>query len=282
MRKTPAAARFLERLIDAGDQICFSALRQWEFDATLSQAAAQRPGDFTPAVFAANPFSDRIYRKMSDLPQFSAEAEQVAFKMGVIASVEHVLACLQEMQAFRAALSATVADAIEDDAEEEQLRLKIEAWSDAKPTAAYFRTIGFFRLLRNHYAHLNEQPHPALRSYIAANATTLNRFWAKAPTQLHGLDFRMVAGVPLTFELAIATVNLLRVSVLHIDGMLAATVAFDDAVNWLLARVMQHPRSRGLAVDRLTSKVRLRLEMEFGLVCSADVVRSVVERIRFA
>lgn len=185
MPKTPVASRFLLRLIDVGDQICFSALRQWEFDRILSGVAAQSPKDFTPAVFAANPFSNRIYRRVGDLPQFSSDAEQVALKMGVIASVEHVLACLEEMQTFRAALASTNADAISNDAEEEQLRLKIEAWSGAKATAAYFRTIGLFRLLRNHYAHLNDKPHPALKSYIAANATTLNRFWAKAPTQLH-------------------------------------------------------------------------------------------------
>lgn len=279
-RKTPVTARFLQRLIEVGDQICFSALRQWEFDRTLAGAAAQRPADFTPAVFASNPFSNRIYRKMGDLPQFSAEAEQVALRMGVIASVEHVLACLDEMQAFRAALAPTSADSLKSDAEEEQLRAKIEAWSGKSPTAAYFRTIGMFRLLRNHYAHLNDKPHPALKAYMASHATALNRFWTKAPTQLHGLDFRTIAAVPLTFDLAIAVVNLLRVSLIHIDEMLAATLPFDNVVAWLLGEVMKHPRAKSLAVDRLTSKVRLRMEMEFAHSGTADTIRPVVERLR--
>ena len=280
MQKTPVTSRFLQRLIDVGDQICFSALRQWEFDRTLAGAAAQRPADFTPAVFASNPFSNRIYRKMGDLPQFSAEAEQVALKMGVIASVEHVLACLDEMQTFRAALAPTSADATKDDAEEEQLRAKIEAWSGKGPTAVYFRTIGMFRLLRNHYAHLNDKPHPALKTFVAAHATALNRFWAKAPTQLHGLDFRTISTVPLTFELAIAVVNLLRVSLIRIDEMLSATLEFDDVVAWLLSEVLKHPRSKSLAVDRLTSKVRLRMEMEFAHAGTADTIRAVVQRLR--
>lgn len=280
MQKTPVAARFLKRLIEAGDQICFSALRQWEFDRTLSRAAAQHPNDFTPVVFTANPFSNRIYRRIGDLPQFSSDAEQVALRMGVIASVEHVLACLEELQSFRAALAPTSADAISNDAEEEQLRQKIEAWSGVKPTAAYFRTIGFFRLIRNHYAHLNDKPHPALKSYVAANAATLNRFWAGAPTQLHGLDFRTISGIPLTFELAIAVVNLLRVSVLHIDEMLAATLKFEDVVGRLLAEVLKNPRSTGLTLDRLTSKVRLRLEMEFAHACGADTIKPVIQPLR--
>lgn len=253
--------------------------RELQVRKVLSGVAAQRPKDFTPAVFAANPFSNRIYRRIGDLPQFSADAEQVALKMGVIASVEHVLACLEEMQTFRAALTSTNADAISNDAEEEQLRLKIEAWSGAKPIAAYFRTIGLFRLLRNHYAHLNDKPHPALKSYIAANAATLNRFWAKAPTQLHGLDFHTISGTPLTFELAIAIVNLLRVSVLHIDEMLAATLKFDEVVGWLLVEVRKHPRSAGLTLDRLASKVRLRLEMEFAHTCGTDPVKAAIQQL---
>lgn len=280
MQKTPVTARFLQRLVDVGDQICFSALRQWEFDRTLSGAAAQRPADFTPAVFTSNPFSNRIYRRMGDLPQFSAEAEQVALKMGVIASVEHVLACLDEMQTFRAALAPTSVDAFRNDAEEEQLRAKIEAWSGASLTAAYFRTIGMSRLLRNHYAHLNDKPHPALKAYIASHATALNRFWAKAPTQLHGLDFRTISTVPLTFELAIAIVNLLRVSLVHVDEMLSATIEFDDVVAWLLGEVLKHPRSGSLTLDRLTSKVKLRMEMEFAHSSAADSIRPVIQRLR--
>lgn len=68
-QKAPLTSRFLKRLVDVGDQICFSALRQWKFDRTLAGAAAQRPTDFTTAVFASNSFSNRIFHKMRDLPQ---------------------------------------------------------------------------------------------------------------------------------------------------------------------------------------------------------------------
>lgn len=66
MQKTPVTSRFPQRLIYVGDQICFSALRQWEFDRTLAGAAAQSPADFTPSVFASNPFSNR---SLADQPK---------------------------------------------------------------------------------------------------------------------------------------------------------------------------------------------------------------------
>ena len=124
MQKTPVAARFLQRLVAAGDLICFSAFRQWEFDRTLASLASRRPNEFTPAVFTANPLSKKINRRMVELPSFSSDAEQIALRMSVIASVEHVLAYLDEVQTFRALLSPTEADQLTHDAEEEQLRLK--------------------------------------------------------------------------------------------------------------------------------------------------------------
>ncbi|MGZ8284189.1 MAG: hypothetical protein ACXWUZ_03895 [Allosphingosinicella sp.] len=279
MEKTPVAARFLQRLIEVGDQICFSAFRQWEFDRALASLATQQADEFTPTVFTANPYSRKINRRIADLPSFSKDAEQTALRMSVIASVEHVLAYLDEIQAFRAMLSATEADQLTHDAEEEQLRLKIEAWSGIKPVAGCFLTLGLLRVLRNHYAHLNASPHQALKAYVSAHGTPLNRFWAKTPLDLHGLDFKTIATAPITFELGIAIINLLRVSMMNIDSMVAQTLGFEDAAAWLLCEALKHPRSGAASVDRLTSKVRQRLRMEFGHSCRADAIRPMVERL---
>jgi hypothetical protein len=280
MQKTPVAARFLQRLVAAGDLICFSAFRQWEFDRTLASLASRRPNEFTPAVFTANPLSKKINRRMVELPSFSNDAEQIALRMSVIASVEHVLAYLDEVQTFRALLSPTEADQLTHDAEEEQLRLKIEAWSGTKQVRSYFYTIGLLRVLRNHYAHLNAAPHQALKAYVSAQGTPLNRFWAKTPLDLHGLDFRTIATVPLTFELAIAIVNLLRVSMMNIDPMIAHTLAIEDAAAWLLSEALKRPRSGAASDEQLASKVRQKLRMEFGYSCATAQIQPIVERLR--
>jgi hypothetical protein len=101
MKKTPAAARFIRQLIKVNDQVCFSALRQWEFEQALAPLVISRPADFTAAVFSANPSAGSIYRKIGDLPAFSQEAEQVALRTGVIAAVEYSLAYLEEVQTLR-------------------------------------------------------------------------------------------------------------------------------------------------------------------------------------
>src|ERR1700685_2736219 len=94
MKKTPVSTRYERQLINVNDQVCFAELRQWEFEQTLAVLSVNRPTEFTTGVFEANPFAKSIYRKMADLPNFSLEAEQVALRMGVIASVEYCHAYL--------------------------------------------------------------------------------------------------------------------------------------------------------------------------------------------
>ena len=119
----------------------------------------------------------------------------MALRMGVIASVEHSLAYVEEVQAFRQALVNSEGDDVKDDAEEEQFRLKIERWSGRSPPSGYFRTLGYLRLLRNHYAHVNDTPHPSFKTYVRSYGTPLNKFWNNGVTDVHGIDFRTLATI---------------------------------------------------------------------------------------
>lgn len=163
---------------------------------------AAQPSQYTTDVFKANPYAQRIYRPLHDLPSFLNGNEQVALRMSVIAGVEHCLAYLQDIQLFRGSLISSPQDAIKDDAEEEQLRRKIEGWAGRVPQPGHFRTLTYLRLLRNHYAHANDILHSAFKSFIRANGTILNRFWANGITDVGELDFKTAANSPLSFHLA--------------------------------------------------------------------------------
>ena len=279
MKKTPVSTRFTRQFIKVNDQVCFSALRQWEFEQTLAPLLINQPGEFTPAVFSANPFAESIYRRIGELPAFSQEAEQVALRMGVIASIEHSLAYIEEVQTFRQSLVPSESDEIKDDAEEEQLRRKIERWSGTSPPSGYFRTIGYFRLLRNHYAHVNESPHPAFKTYIKSYGTLLNRFWNNGVTDIHGIDFRTLATTMLTPDLAFGFMNVLRVSLRHIDELVSDTLSLTDAVRFILNEIYQSPRNRQLRTGRIASKVRARLRSEWNIELSRAVVADEIENI---
>ena len=117
------------------------------------------PKRFTTDVFTSNPFAKTIYRRVGELPAFAKEAEEITLQMGVIAAVEYVLAYMEELQLLRERLVPDNAVPIRDDAEEEQLRLKISRWRSSSPTAGYFRTLRLFSVtskpLRPRKCHAN-------------------------------------------------------------------------------------------------------------------------------
>ncbi len=277
MKKTPLASRFTQQLVRVNDQICFAALQQWDFAKRLEPLVVSRPKDFSTDVFPTNPYAEAIYRRVSELADMSGDAAIVALQMGVVASVEHLLAYMEEVQTFREDLIADDGDAICNDAEEEQLRLKITRWQGSEPASQYFRTLGYFRHLRNHYAHVNPKPVPAFATYIRSYGTPLNSFWNNGVTDVHGVDFKTLAGSSLTPELAFGVMNLLRVCLWHVDEMVAETLTLADAVRWIVQQIRSAPRNRIMDARRLEAKITARLRMEWNLKADARTIQQAID-----
>ncbi|MBZ9920868.1 hypothetical protein FJ942_06975 [Mesorhizobium sp. B2-4-2] len=277
MKKTPLASRFLKQLICVNDQICFSALQQWDFANRLAPMVNAIPKEFSTAAFPNNPYAASIFRSVSDLATFAGEAELVALQMGVVASVEHLLAYMSDVQHLRESLVTTSGDPIFDDAEEEQLRLKVCRWKGSDPASGYFKTLGYFRHLRNHFAHVNAKPTSAFATYIRSHGTPLNKFWNNGRTDLHGVDFRSLAGIQLTPDLALGVMNLLRVCLRHVDDIVADTLSLEDAVHWIVRDIRSAPRNNGIDAGQLESKVTARLEMEWGVKADVLAIHKAVE-----
>lgn len=278
MKRTPISGRFTKQLVRVYDQVCFAALQQWQFTQQLSPLVGNAPKQFTTEAFPENPFSETIYRRVGELPSFSDEAEQIALQMGVIAAVEYVLAYIEEVQTFREQFEKDNVEPIRDDAGEEQLRLKISRWSGSSPASGYFRTLGYFRLLRNHYAHVNEKLNPSFKTYIRSNSNLLNSFWDNGVTDLHGIDFRTLPLTSLTPNLAFGVMNLMRVCVWHVDEMVAETLPIADVVRWVVLQIRTAPQARQISFDRLSAKVAARLRMEWRIELPlSDIIEMVNE-----
>jgi hypothetical protein len=229
--KTPLLSKFERQLELVNDQICFSAFSQWEFETTLSGIVNSNPDDFTPAVFPSNPYADSIYRRIRELPSFAQEAQQVALRMGVVASVEHCLAYMKEVQQLKRDFDASDADELSYDADEEQLRRKVAMWTNgATFQEGYFTTMGYFRLLRNHYAHANSEPHNSLHRYVQSNSATLDTFWQNGVTDVKGVQFAKLIRSQPTPDMAFGMLNILRVSLRQIDSIVASTFPLQSAL----------------------------------------------------
>jgi hypothetical protein len=105
----------------------------------------------------------------------------------------------------------------------------------------------------------------AFKSYVRSHGSPLNTFWKNGRTNVHRIDFRTLHSIKLVPDLAFGIMNLLRVSVQHIDHMIAETLSVTDVVRWTVLQIRAVPQARQLALDRLSSKVQKRLKMEWGI-----------------
>lgn len=279
MQKTPLATRFTKQLIRVNDQICFAALQQWDSAKRLDTLAKDCPKAFSTDVFQDNPYAKSIYRRVKELPELSRDAQAVALQAGVVASVEYVLAYMQDVQDLREGLVVETGEPFHEDAEEEQLRRKIERWQGKSPTSNYFRTLGYFRHLRNHYAHVNEKPIQAFQAYIRSYGAPLNTFWDNGVTDLHGVDFKSLATTDLTPELAFGIMNLLRVCLRYVDDMIADSVSLADIVRWIVMRIWSERRNRQVPRARLVSKVTAQLKMDWGREPDTIQIEKAIETV---
>jgi hypothetical protein len=277
MEKTPIRSKFVKRLVRINDQLCFAALGRHELGLTLSALADTRPNDYTTAVFPNNPHAPRLYRKLKDVPAFAAESEQIEFQMGIVASVEHALAYVEEIEEFRARLRPSPGDVIAMKGAEDQLYAKMTDWAGAAPAVGPYRTLGYLRLLRNHYAHVNDEPTQAFSSYLANHSHQLQRFWTNGVTDLGGIVFRTFPDESLTPRSAFAVMNLLRVVIEVIDREFVATLDLNDVVDSVMEDMFERVDANDRFAEPLTRKVRAAIQYGYGEKLTSASVRPRVD-----
>lgn len=277
MFKTPIRAKFVSRLERINDQLCFAAFGRHELGALFAPHVAASPKAYSTDIFPANPHARRIYRMMKDMPEFAAVSEEIELQMVVISGVEHALAYIAEIEAFRRRVILSPADAIKCDAPEDQIFDKMSGWTGSAPVRGDYRTLGYLRLLRNHYAHVNDDPSPAFAAYLAQHSHHLQSFWANGVTQLGTFQFRTLVDAPLTASDAFAIMNLLRVVIEHIDTGFAGTLTLEAVLPEVTARLFATCAGHDRTPERLSPKVRAAIEHDYGPRFGVADIRSRVD-----
>jgi hypothetical protein len=264
MDRTPIGRKFIHELIKVNDQLCYSALLHHEFEVLASHHAKSSPNDFTVSIFPTNPFSKRINRRANDLPTFGSQSRITGFRMAVIVGYELVLAYLEEIQEFRARSKPTPEDSIQEDAPEDQVFNKLAKWLPQSPNKGYFSTLGYFRHMRNSFAHGHEGPSKAFAAFAARYSHLLNRFWSNGITELNGLDFKSAISKELSAETAFAIMNLFRVLLREVDAMFASTLSLEDVLGSTVAEVVTRKPELKRNPSKAVSKVRAIIKFDYG------------------
>lgn len=256
MDRTPIGKKFIEELIKVNDQLCYSALLHHEFEGATLDHAKSSPDEFTSSIFPSNPFSERLYRRAKDLPAFSLQSRTTGFRMAVIVGYEHVLAYLEEAQAFRARRKPSPEDSIYDDAPEDQIFNKLTNWLPQSPNKGYFTTLGYFRHMRNTFAHGHVGPSKEFSAFAAQHSHSLRKFWSNGVTDLGGFDFKSAQSKTLSADTAFAIMNLFRICLREIDSLLASTLSLEDVLGPTVGGIIERKLQKccELVINQLTSK----------------------------
>lgn len=277
MLRTPIRTKFSKQLIRINDQICFAALGRREFGEAIDRLAQASPQESTSTVFASNPYATRLHRKMEDIPAFAANSEQVELQMGVIAGCEHAIAYLKEIETFRAAVKPSPVDGLKADAIEDRLLQKLAAWLGKAPVKGPYLTLGYLRLLRNHYGHVNEVKTSAFSKYIANHAHHLQTFWNNGRTDIGPLKFRTLPDGPLSAEACFAIMNLLRICIEEIDADFVRTLSVPDILEHMVAEVHERDKPRSNDPEWFPKRVRAAISGGYGEEPDAEPVRKATD-----
>ncbi len=277
VKKTPIGTKFQKQLVKANDQACFSALEHFEFSKILHQLEMTQPNAFTTEIFCDNPYAARMYRKGHELRPFGISSAEVGLQMAIIASYEYADAFSSELQNFRKAHCPSPADSIKEDADEDTLREKISAWSGEKQVRGFFDTLGYLRHRRNHFAHGNVELEPAFSRFINQRAHHLNTFWDNDTTKIFGYNFLSRELNSITPEHAFALINMLRVSISHIDETFANSLSYDELFLAEARSILEAPQHRSLPVRKVASKARTRIHHSYGHRCASDVALALAQ-----
>lgn len=264
MKRTPILRRYEDALSLVNDQLCFSALASHELAKTIKNLSVKEGETFTTEAFPENPNTERLFRKVGELPAFALKVDVVAYRMGVVLGYEHLAAYLKDALNYRKALQPSPQDKLKHDALEETVASRLEGWSPSVANQDYFRTIGYLRHLRNSFAHANEGPSNDLAAYASAHAHALGKFWDNGRTDIGAIDFRSLPNNDITAELAYALMNLTRICLREIDQLIAETLTNDAVLEVALEDVWKHNAHIRTVTARLAAKARGLIEAEFG------------------
>jgi len=221
--KTQNLKRHKDRLARVNDQLCYHFFAAEQAKPAIHELIASKPDDLVSQSFPENSFSPRINIRNKFLPQFQQFATETLGGIALVSAVECLLSYSDEIQSLRAALIPSAADAIEHEKAEEQLSLKLTAWGSA-PSIALTMSLAYLRLRRNHIAHVNQEPHPSLRSVTKNYGKLLSTYWAQQPTKLPGISFSSLVFSAGTEQEAFSLLNLCRVVMEKYDALVCSTL----------------------------------------------------------
>lgn len=273
--KTPFATRYIDRLNDINDQLCFGALAAAEFEAVLAPLLQCSPNAFAPTVLPNNPHVPRVHRTVMELGDFQVKSVNVACANSLIAGSEYLQSYISEIYKFVSELSGKNLSRGRNDTDEDMLLKLVKALS-VSSLDSVVQTATYMRRRRNHLAHLLTEPTQEMKSFLKNDAKALDQFWKKRGLEVFGFTFTSKALSNFTFDETYGMMNLMRTSMKVIDETLAPHIPTAEIVKIAFDTVKKSSSKAG--PDALIRKTKTYVTMHYGPVLDLTDIAAAAKR----
>lgn len=252
--KTPYRNEHISALARTNDQLCFFLFADAELQPTLAAVSTTRNNEFTPQVFPANPYSERIHVTMSDLVVFRSAQQTMTLGMSFAFAVEQMLLYVERAILHWAevnGLTVKISEPIED-----CLAIFYQKAVGKSLPAPLLKTVKYLRLRRNHYIHLAEEPSAELKKLLKYDAPGLQNNWLSR-TLIPGLTFSSNAVTFFSPDESITLIKIMRICIEDIDCYIAPNINAQSLAVILHTQLLRdHPELRPNIPKNLEKQVR--------------------------
>lgn len=263
--KTPLQQKYLRKLSDLNDHLCFYLFNKQELNDKLSNFKPEHKDFFTPDLFPCNPYSKTINVTLEKLPSFQEQNQLINFGSYFSFSYEFFHAYMEDVMEIISDINTISLTRSEkkNTPIEEQLQLLISKLSHTTPPQEIFDTIKYYRLRRNYITHLLESLTPGFSDLINDQGENLNLFWEEA---LSELDFTNDNISIITENEIIDLIKIQRIILLNIDKFIAPLLQKEGIAKYICTNRYAQPTriNNDIIIERKKIVSKLAIE-SFGV-----------------
>ena len=255
--KTMLTKKYLERLSNLNDQLCYFQFTRNELNSRIYNFGENAKKLYLPDIFAQNSMASRLNITLGKLPEFQFQNQTFTFGSYVATSYEVVSSYIDDSLELLKEINPLTYQLNNDRQLEERYFLTLRNSRYLNVDRELIDTLKYIRLRRNHFTHLSTTLKPVFNDLIIQEGNNLNDYWSNA---INNLDFSSTDVEIFKEEETIEIIKLLRIIVEEFDKKLSANLSHEGIITYLSKMIYENNPQR-VNSDVIKQRIRKILSL---------------------
>lgn len=276
--KTVLIKKYLERLSNLNDQLCYFQFTRNELNSRIDNFGENAKKLYLPDIFAQNNMAQRLNVTLGKLPEFQLQNQTFTFGAYIATSYEVASYYLEDSLELLKEFNPSTYQSNSNGQIEEKYFLTLVDSGYSSINREIIDTLKYIRLRRNHFTHLSTTLKPVFNDLITQEGNNLNTYWSSA---INSLDFSSTDVEIFNEEETIEIIKLLRIIVEELDKNLSANLSHEGIIRYLSKLTYEHNPQRVNAdiIKQRIKKISSLAKQEFGVTLLDNEIEPTVKVI---